>query len=105
MKISEVDAKVIEAINTAKAHVAQLTGRKPTDINVGLEHGFNNDLRWSISVFEESFHSIMDRGDDLSAVVGGIRNKHAEHLTGIGSSVEQVRRLAEKLGVKVEVLP
>jgi hypothetical protein len=40
----------------------------------------------------------------LDQALKDIAAKHAEHLTGVGSSVEQVKRLAEKLGVKVEVL-
>jgi hypothetical protein len=104
MKISEVDTKVVEAINTAKAQVAEITGRLPKDINVELAHGYDNELLWAITVFEVGYRTITQRGDDLAKVKYGIRQKHAQHLAEFGSSVAQVKKLAEELGVKVEVL-
>jgi hypothetical protein len=104
MKINEVCADVLAAINSAKARVGEITGRKPTDINVALEHSYNNETQWSVHVFESGYQSITATGQDLNHALKDIAAKHAEHLTGVGSSVEQVKRLAEKLGVKVEVL-
>lgn len=105
MKITEVCADVIAAINSAKERVEEITGRKATDINVALEHGYDNQMKWSVHVFEESYQSITATGFDLEKVLKDIAATHKEHLTGVGSSVAQVKRLAEKLGVKVEVLP
>ena len=106
MKITEVSADVIAAINSAKAKVGEKTGRKATDINVALElgYGYNAEVIWSVHVFEKSYQSITATGVDLEDVIKDIAAKHADHLTGVGSHVAQVKRLAEKLGVKVEVL-
>jgi hypothetical protein len=104
MNINQLNPEIVDAINLAKAMVSDITGRKPADINVALEHGYDNALRWSVNVFEDGYHSIRASGSDLSKVVEDIRKEHADHLTGVGSSVEQVKRLADKLGVKVEVL-
>ena len=106
MKITEVCADVIAAINLAKAKVGEKTGRKATDINVALEigYGYNAEVIWSVHVFEADYQSIVASGNDLAAVVEEIAAKHKDYLTGVGSSVAQVKRLAEKLGVKVEVL-
>jgi hypothetical protein len=106
MKINEVCADVLAAITEAKAKVGEITGRKPTDINVALElgYGYDAEAQWSVHVFEAGYQSITATGQDLEQVLKDIAAKHAEHLTGVGSSVEQVKRLAEKLGVKVEVL-
>lgn len=105
MKISQLNPEIIAAITEAKVLVGVITGRKHTDVNATLEHGYNNAMMWSVTVFEASYHTITARGDDLSEVVEDIRKKHADYLAGVGSSVEQVKKLAEKLGVKVEVLP
>lgn len=105
MKISEVDAKVIEAINAAKDRLMQATGRRASDILVELRRGFDDLVKWQVCLFVENVRQLDSIGEDLEEVIATVCAKHAKHAAQNKSELAQLQRLAEKLGVKVEVLP
>ena len=105
MKISEVDAKVIEAINAAKVRLLQATGGRASDISVELRRGFDDLVKWQVCLFVENCRQLGAQGDDLEEVIATVCEKHAKLDAVKQSKVARLQRMAEKLGVKVEVLP
>jgi hypothetical protein len=104
MKISEVDAKVIQAIESAKQRLMDATGRGKESVSVELENSFYAVLSWSATVFYPGSENISRRGDDLEEVVSDMLAKHARREKERANGLHTIRELAEKLGVKVEVL-
>lgn len=102
MKISEVDAKVIEAIQGAKRRLMEATGRGSNCVAVELENSFYAVLSWSALVFYDGGENISHRGDDLEEVVADLLARHASRDEKKARDLRRLRTLAEELGLTIK---